>query len=93
MEVNVRNQSGLVEVWLTRSEKNDPQIQLELTKLYTAYKRKKYMVAVFESGEADLYQRTHDLLAHNKRRSVERAARHANKPCSAAMKRSYEAGE
>ena len=71
MELNVRDKTGIVEVWMTNAEKNDPVIRENLKPLYAEYKKKKYFVAVFESGEKDLYQGTLDLLAYNKRRCAE----------------------
>lgn len=73
MEINVRDDSRLVEVWLTNGEKNDPAVQQRLKPLYAKYKAQKYLVAVYESGSRDLYQSTRDLLAFNKRRVAELA--------------------
>lgn len=71
MEINIHDDKKMVEVWLTRAEKQDEALQQELKPLYTQYKQKKYMVAVFESGEQDLYQNTLALLSYNKRRIPE----------------------
>lgn len=71
MEINIHDDKKMVEVWLTRAEKQDEALQQELKPLYTQYKKKKYMVAVFESGEQDLYQNTLALLSYNKRRIPE----------------------
>ena len=71
MEINVHDDKKMVEVWLTRAEKQDEALQQELKSLYAQYKKKKYMVAVFESGEQDLYQNTLALLSYNKRRIPE----------------------
>ena len=71
MEVNIHDDKKMVEVWLTRAEKQDEALQQELKPLYAQYKKKKYMVAVFESGEQDLYQNTLALLSYNKRRIPE----------------------
>lgn len=71
MEINVHDDKKMVEVWLTRAEKQDEALQQELKPLYAQYKKKKYMVAVFESGEQDLYQNTLALLSYNKRRIPE----------------------
>ncbi len=71
MEVNVREDRKLVDVWLTNVEKNDPQIQAQLRGLYAQYKKKKYLVAVYQSGNKDLYESTLALLAYNKRRVAE----------------------
>ncbi|MCD7734151.1 MAG: hypothetical protein LUH48_03275 [Clostridiales bacterium] len=71
MEINVRDDKKLVDVWLTNAEKNDPQIQAQLKKLYAKYKEKKYLVAVYQSGSRDLYESTLALLAYNKKRVAE----------------------
>jgi hypothetical protein len=60
-----------VEIWLTNAEKNDPALKAGLQDIYDKYKPKKYTVAVFQSGNQDLYQNTRDLLAYNKRRVAE----------------------
>ena len=71
MEINIHDDKKMVEVWLTRAEKQDEALRQELKPLYAQYKKKKYMVAVFESGEQDLYQNTLALLSYNKRRIPE----------------------
>lgn len=62
MHMEVREQSKIVELWLTKEENNDPVFRESLKPIYQQYKAQKYMVAVFLSGEADLYQQTRDLL-------------------------------
>ncbi|MBQ2903596.1 MAG: hypothetical protein IJE48_04290 [Clostridia bacterium] len=71
MEINVRDDKKIVDIWLTNAEKNDPVLRKGLNDIYKKYKEMKYLVAVFESGEKDLYQGTLDLLAYNKRRIPE----------------------
>lgn len=71
MELNVHDDTKIVEVWLNNAEKNDPGIQTSLKKLYAEYKAKKYLVAVFQSGKAELYQSTRDLLTYNKKHCAE----------------------
>ena len=73
MQMNVDEEKKLVMIWLSNAEKNDPVIRENLKPLYAEYKKKKYWVAVFESGEKELYQGTLDLLAYNKRRCAELA--------------------
>lgn len=68
MEIHVKSDSKLVEIWLTNAEKQDTAIREKLKPLYQAYKEKKYLVAVFESGEGDLATATSDLLCHNRKR-------------------------
>ena len=72
MEMNVRDDHKLVEIWLTNAEKIDPVLREGLKEIYAKYKAKKYMVAVFESGKGNLYENTRDLLLYNRRRSAER---------------------
>ena len=69
--MNVKDDKQLVEIWLTNAEKKDPCLREGLKDIYDKYKKKKYLVAVFESGEKDLYQGTLDLLAYNKLRCAE----------------------
>lgn len=71
MELNVRDDKKLVEVWLTKTEKADLELREGLKDIYDKFKQKKYLVAVYESGEQDLYQNTLDLLKWNKRRIAE----------------------
>ncbi|MCD8341873.1 MAG: hypothetical protein LUC87_06930 [Clostridiales bacterium] len=71
MEMNVRDDKKQVEIWLTNAEKNDPQMQVQLRDIYAEYKKKKYLVVVYQSGSRDLYESTLALLAYNKRRVAE----------------------
>ncbi len=67
----VNDARKLVTIWLTNAEKNDIDLRTDLKNLYTEYRAKKYMVAVFSSGTEDLYANTLDLLKYNRRRSAE----------------------
>ena len=71
MEISIRDAQKIVEVWLTNSEKNDPAVAARLTPLYRAYQKKKYTVAVFQSGGSDLLGCTRDLLRYNRKRIAE----------------------
>lgn len=79
LEMNVRDDQKLVEIWLTNAEKIDPVLREGLKEIYAKYKTKKYMVAVFESGKGDLYENMRDLLLFNRRRSAEKAVQQAKK--------------
>lgn len=68
MEINVRDESRIVEVWLTNAEKQDAEVCEQLKPLYQEYKRKNYLVAVFQSGDQNLADATSDLLCYNRRR-------------------------
>lgn len=72
MEMNVKDDKQIVEIWLSNAEKNDKQIRDSLQVVFDKYKKKKYMVAVFESGEKDLYQGTLDFLSYNRKLSAQK---------------------
>jgi hypothetical protein len=69
--MNVLDDRKIVEIWLTRAERDDPALNASLKDIYAEYKQKKYTVAVFQSGDRDLYRSTLDLLAYNKKRVAE----------------------
>lgn len=70
--MNINEQSKIVELWLTRAERDDPALRESLRPIYRQYKDQKYLVAVFLSGEEELYQQTRDLLLYNRRRQAEK---------------------
>ena len=70
--MNVKDDVQIVEIWLSNAEKNDKQIRDGLQVIFDKYRKKKYMVAVFESGSKDLYQGTLDLLAYNRKLSAQK---------------------
>ena len=72
MLMNVRDDLKIVEIWLTNKEKNDPELRESLKPIYVKYKKEKYLVGVFESGEGDLYENTLALLAHNRKLSAKK---------------------
>lgn len=79
MELNVRNDSRIVEVWLTRAERENMALRESLKPLYQEYRAKNYLVAVFESGSEDLAENTSAMLCVNRtrlaRQEVEQARR------------------
>ena len=87
MEMNVHDDKKLVEIWLTNAEKKDPVLRERLKDIYDKYKKKKYLVAVFESGEKELYPGVLDLLAYNKRRWAELEVRREKQQRAAAAER------
>ena len=70
--MEIREQNKIVELWLTREERNDSVFRELLKPIYQQYKDQNYLVAVFLSGEEDLYQQTRDLLLYNRRRLAEK---------------------
>lgn len=73
MEMNVRSDRKLVDIWLTNTEKNDPKIRSGLQDIYSKYKKENYLVVVFTSGNQDLYSATRELLLNNKYDGAERS--------------------
>ena len=73
MELQVINANKQVEVWLAKDEKANLTVQGYLQKLYAHFRAKKYTVAVYVSGDGDLFQDTLALLRYNRRRSAEQA--------------------
>ena len=67
----MRDSSKIVEVWLTREEKQDADLRERLKPLYQECKAKKFLVAVFESGEQNLEELTGSLLGYNRKRVVQ----------------------
>ena len=80
LQMMVQKEQRIVELWLTRAEKDDPAFQPALKPLFQQYKAQNYLVAVFLSGEADLYQQTRDLLLYNCRRLAEQDVQKQRQP-------------
>ena len=83
MEIHVRDNSQIVEVWLTNSEKQNELLRERLKPLYQKHSAKKYLVAVFESGERDLTDATSGLLCYHRKRLAEQEARRQRQEMSA----------
>lgn len=66
MKVEVNDKFKFACVWLTKEEKNNEKIKINLDALIQEYKEKKYKFVIFESGEKDLLELTKSLLSHNK---------------------------
>ena len=66
MEINVNENKKIVEIWLSNEVKNNNSIKEKLKELYDMYKKTKYIVAVYESGNADLFSGTKSLLVQNR---------------------------
>ena len=68
MEINVKSERKLLEIWLTREEKQDATLPEKLKPLYQACKEMGYMAVIFASGEQDLWDTASNLLCCNRRR-------------------------
>ena len=82
--MEIRGQNKIVELWLTREARDDSAFRESLKPIYQQYKDQNYLVAVFLSGEEDLYQQTRDLLLYNRRRLAEKEVQ-AEKQAGLAM--------
>ena len=71
MEINVRDDRKIVEVWLTNQDKQDQALKGQLNTLYQQYKVKKYSVVEYQSGDQDLVEETSALLRYNRKRLAE----------------------
>ena len=71
MEIDINDSTKTIDIWLTNAEKGDPKVKDWLHGVYAKYKPQKYLVAVFASGDRDLYDSTLDLLAYNRRRCAQ----------------------
>lgn len=75
MEINVRDDRKIVEVWLTNQEKQDESLRGQLKDFYQQYREKKYIVAVYMSGNLNLTEETSALLCYNRQRLAEQEVR------------------
>lgn len=66
MEIHVRENEKRIEVWLTRQERENPEIKQKLEEVYRLGKEKHCLVAVFLSGQEELSELTSALLRHNR---------------------------
>ena len=71
MEVNINNNAKRVNIWLTKVESGNPDLQATLKQLYKIYKAQKYLVVVYESGTENLEDLTRELLLYNRIRLQE----------------------
>ena len=66
MEMTVRDDERIVEIWLSNHEKANDKLGKSVQPIFDEYKQKKYKVAVFQSGSRDLMDSTAGLLLHNR---------------------------
>lgn len=65
MEINVKDNLKLVEIWLTHEDQESQQVSEEIKLLMQKYKKCKYKTALLYSGNAPLLASTEDLLRNN----------------------------
>ncbi len=66
MQIEIHDDAGRVYIWLSAAESGNAQIKASLKPLFKAYKEKKYLVAVYESGTESLEELTKGLILHNR---------------------------
>lgn len=66
MQVNVNNYSRMICIWLTSGEDSDAVVRESLLTTIEEYHAKGFQVAVFVSGQGNLYSNTLALLKHNR---------------------------
>ena len=74
MEIDIRENQKIVGNWLSKAERDDPELRDTLRNICAEYGPRKYTVAVFNSGEEDLCDLTSGLLLTNRRKLAEREA-------------------
>lgn len=67
MKIEMDEKEKTALFWLTKKERDDKRLRSRLEEQYTDFKRQKYLVAVFFSGEQDLFDKTEGLVMHNRR--------------------------
>lgn len=55
----------IAEIWLTKAESNDPDVEQKLKPFYKKCKDHKFLAVVYRSGKEDLLDATKGLICHN----------------------------
>lgn len=84
MKIFVHDERKTVEVWLTNPEKSEPDIAKKLKPLYHAARQKKYTVAVYFSGNRDVYDDMRHLAMKHRMQMAQNDVLHQKQPTGAA---------
>ena len=68
MQIHINEDSHLLEIWLTRQEKDDAALRASLSPVLSEYKSQKYLPVFFISGDGNLQESTAELLRSRRRR-------------------------
>ena len=68
MQIEIHDDTRRVSIWLSAAEGGNAQLRASLIPLFKAYKEKKYLVAVYESGKDSLEALTQELILYNRTR-------------------------
>lgn len=71
--MKIDDQQRIVEIWQTQADLQDEVLQYRLKGMYADWKMRKFLVAVYRSGNENLYINTRDLLICNRLCSAEKA--------------------
>jgi len=66
LQMEIRDEERRVTIWLTRAESEDENMKESLRLIFREYAARKYLVAVFESGQESLEALTRDLVLYNR---------------------------
>ena len=66
MQMEIRDAEKRLIIWLTRAESEDENMNESLRPIFREYAARKYLVAVFESGQESLEALTRDLVLYNR---------------------------
>lgn len=66
MQMEIRDAEKRLIIWLTRAESEDENMKESLRPIFREYAARKYLVAVFESGQESLEALTRDLVLYNR---------------------------
>ena len=66
MQMEIRDAEKRLIIWLTRAESEDEKVKETLRPIFREYAARKYLVAVFESGQESLEALTRDLVLYNR---------------------------
>lgn len=65
MVMNIVEDKKLLEIWLTNSEQQDENIKKFIREKSAEYQKLKYTVAIFLSGQRNLFECTDGLIKNN----------------------------
>ena len=69
--IRINDNNKIVSLWLSGEESHTGVLPEEIRNTCDAYRTRKYMIAVFRSGEDDLYGNTIAMLRHNRQLAAE----------------------
>lgn len=65
LRIHMNQDLKVAEIWLSKAESDDPEIEKKLNPIYKKCKAHKYMAVLYRSGKESLFETTKDLIIHN----------------------------